>query len=244
MDYIGSCNLEGKQFTKVLKEDSRASHPFAVAVFKDLMYWDDWKINAIFSADKDLGIMITPIAENMTSLMDIKVYGHLIQIGKNPCETNRCSYICVGAPGKSYSCLCPDGMTMTATGECLCPGLQQPQINKTCPQLSNTCAPGFFTCANKLCIPGIYRCDGDDGKIWWTSAARLYISIETNDIFFEFEQIVAIIRMRLAAHLRSIPACQTCSNANLTTNAFPIISCVITTMVTIDQIAAMNIIHF
>lgn len=37
---------------KVLKDDSRASHPFAVAVYKHLMYWDDWKINAIFSADK------------------------------------------------------------------------------------------------------------------------------------------------------------------------------------------------
>lgn len=51
-DYIGSCDLEGKQFVKVLKDDTRASHPFAVAVYKHLMYWDDWKINAIFSADK------------------------------------------------------------------------------------------------------------------------------------------------------------------------------------------------
>lgn len=52
LDYIGSCDLNGKAFMKVLKDDSRASHPFAVAVYKHLMYWDDWKINAIFSADK------------------------------------------------------------------------------------------------------------------------------------------------------------------------------------------------
>lgn len=51
-DYIGSCDLDGRQFVKVLKDDTRASHPFAVAVYKHLMYWDDWKINAIFSADK------------------------------------------------------------------------------------------------------------------------------------------------------------------------------------------------
>lgn len=51
-DYIGSCDLQGGSFVKVLKEDSRASHPFAVAVYKHLMYWDDWKINSIFSADK------------------------------------------------------------------------------------------------------------------------------------------------------------------------------------------------
>lgn len=109
--------------------------------------------------------MIFPLAENMTSLMDIKVYGHSLQTGTNACDkSNKCSYICVGAPHNKFSCLCPDGMTMSTNGECLCPGLLQPQGNKTCPQLSNTCAPGFFTCSNKLCIPTIYRCDGDDGK--------------------------------------------------------------------------------
>lgn len=110
--------------------------------------------------------MVHAIAENMTSLMDIKVFGHGIQTGTNACEkSNKCSYICVGAPNKQSSCLCPDGMTMSPiSGECLCPGLMLPQNNKTCPQLSNTCAPGFFTCHNKLCIPNIYRCDGDDGK--------------------------------------------------------------------------------
>lgn len=61
-DYIGSCDLEGKQFIKVLKEDTRASHPFAVAVYKHLMYWDDWKINAIFSADKGIQLSLYIIA--------------------------------------------------------------------------------------------------------------------------------------------------------------------------------------
>lgn len=99
--------------------------------------------------------MVYPLAENMTSLMDIKVYGHGIQVGSNSCEKSNCSYICVGAPRKIHSCLCPDGMTMSPNGECLCPGSSQPHNNKTCPQLANTCAPGFFTCANKLCIPSI-----------------------------------------------------------------------------------------
>lgn len=158
-DYIGSCDLNGKSFTKVLKDDPRATHPFAVAVYKHMMYWDDWKLNSIFSADKELGIMVHPLAENMTSLMDIKVFGHGMQIGSNECEnSNKCSFICVGAPMKSFSCLCPDGMNML-NGECLCPGSTQPH-NKTCPQLANSCSPGFFTCSNKLCIPNIYQCDG------------------------------------------------------------------------------------
>lgn len=49
------------------------SHPFAVAVFKDNMYWDDWKEKAIFVADKDHGKEITSIAQELAGLMDVKV---------------------------------------------------------------------------------------------------------------------------------------------------------------------------
>lgn len=57
-DYIGSCDLQGKTFKKIIEHDSRISHPFAVAVYKDLVYWDDWKINSVFSADKGMQIKI------------------------------------------------------------------------------------------------------------------------------------------------------------------------------------------
>lgn len=56
LDYIASSDLDGKRFKIILKKDDRVSHPFAVAVFKDVMYWDDWKRNGIFSADKDHGV--------------------------------------------------------------------------------------------------------------------------------------------------------------------------------------------
>lgn len=51
-DYICSCDLHGKSFQKIIEHDPRVAHPFAVAVYKDLMYWDDWKMNSVFSADK------------------------------------------------------------------------------------------------------------------------------------------------------------------------------------------------
>lgn len=107
--------------------------------------------------------MIHALAENMTSLMDLKIYAHSLQAGSNACaKANKCSHICVGAPMNGHTCLCPDNMNMTLTGECLCPGSLQPIGNKTCPQMANTCAPGFFTCSNKLCIPHLYRCDNED----------------------------------------------------------------------------------
>ncbi|KAG4075464.1 hypothetical protein HA402_015117 [Bradysia odoriphaga] len=162
-DYIASCDLHGRAFKTILDQDSRVAHPFAVGVYKDLMYWDDWKMNSVFSADKDHGIMINVVADSMPSLMDLKVYAHSIQSGTNACApSNNCSHICVGAPNKSFTCLCPNEMLMSPNGDCLCPGSTQPFANKTCPQLENTCSSGFYTCGNKLCVPMLFRCDGQD----------------------------------------------------------------------------------
>lgn len=59
------------------------SHPFAVAVFKSNMYWDDWKKNAIYSSDKDIYKGINVVVKELSGLMDLKVYAHGIQIGKD-----------------------------------------------------------------------------------------------------------------------------------------------------------------
>lgn len=120
-------------------------------------------MNSVFSADKDHGIVIRVVADSMPSLMDLKVYAHSIQSGTNACaKSNNCSHICVGAPNKSFTCLCPDEMQMSPNGDCLCPGSTQAFANKTCPQKENTCSTGFYTCANKLCVPLLFRCDGQD----------------------------------------------------------------------------------
>ncbi|XP_038113433.1 sortilin-related receptor [Culex quinquefasciatus] len=162
-DYIASSDLNGKNFMKILQQDSRVAHPFAVAVMKDLMYWDDWKMNSVYSADKDHGIMINIIAEEMMNSMDLKIYGHSIQEGGNACsEGNKCSHICVGAPKGGYSCLCPDGMEKNAQGQCLCPGGVTPFANNTCARSGSTCGSKFFACKNAVCVPQIYKCDGDD----------------------------------------------------------------------------------
>lgn len=41
-----------------MSEEERVTHPFAVAVFKHTMYWDDWKTSAVYSADKDHGLQV------------------------------------------------------------------------------------------------------------------------------------------------------------------------------------------
>lgn len=182
-DYIASSDFNGKGFLRILHSDARVEHPFAVAVHKELMFWSDWKMSSVFSADKDHGIMIRTVAEEMLNLMDLKIYAHSIQEGTNACNTNnnKCSHFCVGAPKNSFKCLCPDGMHLSSNGyDCLCPDDQKPFLNNSCSQSANTCAPGFFACANKLCIPMTYRCG-------------MYLQIKKNFIFLPYCTIIFLI---------------------------------------------------
>lgn len=73
LDYIGSSDLHGDGFHKIISKEDVVSHPFAVAVFKSQMYWDDWKRNAIFSSDKDIYTGVQVLVKPLTGLMDLKV---------------------------------------------------------------------------------------------------------------------------------------------------------------------------
>lgn len=161
-DYIGSSDYEGNGFKKIIQNDERVSHPFAVAVFKDNMYWDDWKQSMIFVADKDHGFGVSTIIGQLAGLMDLKVFAHSIQSGTNKCANNtQCTHICLGAPNDNFVCLCPDDMIMQ-DGKCLCPGNVKPYANSTCPRVANSCAPNHFACDSGVCIPEFWKCDGDN----------------------------------------------------------------------------------
>ncbi|KAK7603208.1 hypothetical protein V9T40_003207 [Parthenolecanium corni] len=162
-DYIASSNFFGKGFKKIIDQNSKVSHPFSVAVFKDKMYWDDWRSNAIFSADKDHGTGIQVVASALPGLMDLKIYAHSSQEGTNACANNtKCSHLCFGLPDNKYSCQCPDDLTLVNGTTCVCPGGVKLLKNGTCPSVQNTCSINFFSCSNGNCLPLTLKCDGDN----------------------------------------------------------------------------------
>lgn len=146
-DYIASADLDGHYFRRVLWNDDKASHPFAVAVLKDKIYWDDWKVRSIFVADKDTGSNVVVINDSLTGLMELKVYAHYIQHGSNACsyKNTSCDTVCVGLPGDTFACLCPDGFPKVGT-KCMCPNGMEPSSNWTCPRKPGaTCSPVSLT---------------------------------------------------------------------------------------------------
>ncbi|XP_050441242.1 sortilin-related receptor-like isoform X2 [Adelges cooleyi] len=161
-DYIASSDLHGNNFKKIIKNDEKVSHPFAVAVLKDWIYWDDWKQNAIFMSDKDHGSKIQTVASQLPGLMDLKVFSHMSQTDTNECaNTNVCSHFCFGLPDKKFSCQCPDSMNKSGN-ICLCPGQKEPYANGTCPSVGHTCSSDYFQCTNGNCVAKYWQCDGDN----------------------------------------------------------------------------------
>lgn len=164
-DYIASSDLNGRYFRRILWDDTKVIHPFAVAVLKDKVYWDDWKAKSIFIADKDTGANVITINNSFSGLMDLKVFAHFVQHGSNACsyKNTSCDALCLGAPGNSYSCLCPDGFK-NVNGTCVCPDNSKPSVNMTCPIAPGaTCGPEQFTCKNaNKCIPISWRCDANN----------------------------------------------------------------------------------
>lgn len=141
-DYIASADLNGQYFRRILWNDEKVSHPFAVAVLKHKMYWDDWKAKSIFTADKDTGADIVTINDKLSGLMDLKVFAYFMQHGSNACsyKNTSCDTLCLGGPRNTFSCLCPDGFKKI-NGKCMCPNGLEPTPNMTCPKQAGSCSP-------------------------------------------------------------------------------------------------------
>jgi len=167
-DFLASCNLDGGDFKKVVYGRPEAAHPFAIAVYKGLVLWNDWTRKAIFQADKNSGAGIMMVQEEVNGAMDMKIYSSGSRGETNGCSNHTCSHLCVSMPpnsGALYKCLCPDGMKAFETGtvtECRCPDGQVTQQNGTCQLNGGECTQDQWQCGNKLCIPSVWRCDEDN----------------------------------------------------------------------------------
>ena len=76
---IKSVNLDGSNVRTVIHNAKQISHPFALAVFEDDIFWTDWSSNSIRKAHKYTGEDFQQIALGSHSPRDIKIFHESVQ---------------------------------------------------------------------------------------------------------------------------------------------------------------------
>ncbi|KAG8190914.1 hypothetical protein JTE90_014395 [Oedothorax gibbosus] len=169
LDYIASSGLDGKGMKYVLRDTRIVPHPFAVVVYKDWMYFDDWNKESVMMANKHDGSGKVTLAQTYGRAMDMKLFAPGIQKGSGPCSgpsNGNCTHLCVAYPNGSHVCLCPEWSLKTKLSNgseiCSCPNDSIMLPNGTCKENKSSivCKPDEFKCANHKCISSKKLCDG------------------------------------------------------------------------------------
>ncbi|XP_053307342.1 sortilin-related receptor isoform X2 [Spea bombifrons] len=162
LDRIERIDFEGQQRVVIL--DS-LPHPYAIAVFKNEIYWDDWSQLSIFRAPKSGGGRTEALIGRLSGVMDMKIFYKGKSAGVNACVLKPCTVLCLPKANNSRTCRCPEGIkeSRLPSGEMQCdcpPGYQL--RNGTCAKQEASCLPSQYRCSNGNCINAIWRCDSDN----------------------------------------------------------------------------------
>lgn len=145
--YIGRCSFDGEGCEKVIYDDDEEYYFTSrhMVVHGSHIYWHDWMDRTLRMARKEKNAVGKAIKRNLFEVSGMKVVTRQLQSGENACSrgAHSCSHICVGTPDGQYNCLCPDGMSMTAAGQCYCPYSDN---EEDCSLLKRKCAPDQFQC--------------------------------------------------------------------------------------------------
>ncbi|XP_078605134.1 vitellogenin receptor-like isoform X4 [Branchiostoma floridae x Branchiostoma japonicum] len=115
LDIVQRMDLDGGNSETVL--EGQLQHPFSLAVFEDFLYWSDWHLASVQTADKFTGKHQRDMVKGMNQPMGILVYHPLQQPTMlNPCEDNPCSHLCLLRPGGGFTCACTEGLHVAVDG--------------------------------------------------------------------------------------------------------------------------------
>lgn len=117
-DSIHTTNYDGGDFHEVMRNHEMLSHPFAIALFENFVYWTDWRTNSVVRANKWTGGDVSIIQRTVTQPFDIQIMHPSRQPrnnnGTSPCGKNNggCSHLCLLHTNYTYRCDCPHVMRL------------------------------------------------------------------------------------------------------------------------------------
>ncbi|KAB1251609.1 Low-density lipoprotein receptor-related protein 5, partial [Camelus dromedarius] len=118
------------------------THPFALTLSGDTLYWTDWQTRSIHACNKRTGEKRKEILSALYSPMDIQVLSPERQpYFHTRCEEDNggCSHLCLLSPREPfYACACPTGVRLQDNGQTckadeVVTDRQRPQVPSTLP---------------------------------------------------------------------------------------------------------------
>lgn len=93
------------------------SHPFAITLYENYVYWTDWRTNSVVRANKWTGADVSVIQRTLTQPFDIQILHPSRQPrgeAASPCATRNggCSHLCLVHTNNTYRCDCPHVMRL------------------------------------------------------------------------------------------------------------------------------------
>ncbi|KAM3721677.1 Low-density lipoprotein receptor-related protein [Dirofilaria immitis] len=119
LDYIDFVNYDGTGRTQVLSSTKFVQHPHALAIFEDMIYYSDRRLQRLQLYPKyPNGTSIEYPSHTFSKALGVTAVHPILQPHfENPCAANSCSDLCLISKDMKSTCKCPLGKILDASGK-------------------------------------------------------------------------------------------------------------------------------
>ncbi|XP_069955105.1 vitellogenin receptor Yl [Cherax quadricarinatus] len=108
-------NYDGTNRTSLV--GAKIDHPFSMDLLGDQLYWSDWSTKQVWMCNKEDCATKTPVMMPLSNRpFGIKILHTALYMKiKNPCESHRCSHLCLLSASSllGYTCACPTHLMLS-----------------------------------------------------------------------------------------------------------------------------------
>uniref|UniRef100_A0AC35U3P2 EGF-like domain-containing protein n=1 Tax=Rhabditophanes sp. KR3021 TaxID=114890 RepID=A0AC35U3P2_9BILA len=119
LDYIDFVNYDGTGRTQVIANTKFVQHPHAIAIFEDMIYYSDRRLQKLQVYPKyPNGTTRDYPSHTFSKALGVVAVHPVLQPNgtANPCKDSGCSHICLLSPvGPKFTCICPLGLSLDGT---------------------------------------------------------------------------------------------------------------------------------